>query len=92
MDIRENIEINNATRQQSGTWRISTGITRPRNASVFIINSANTGDQTANPFLYNTFSVSTDQRTLTSYHLEVGNGNEYPEQHYQPSTEQTRVY
>lgn len=64
--LRENIEINNATQLRSGTWRISTGITRPRHVFVFIINSANIGDQTANPFLYNTLSVSTDPRTLTS--------------------------
>ena len=47
--------------------------------------------QMANPFLYNTFSVSTDPRTLSNCHLEVGNGNEYLEIHYTPTTEMTRV-
>lgn len=55
------------------------------------MNSANIGAQTANPFQYNAFSVSTDPRTPNSCNLEVGNGNEYPEQHYKPSTEPTRV-
>ena len=47
--------------------------------------------QMANPFLYNTFSVSTDPRTLSNCHLEVGNGNEYLEIHYTPTTEMTRL-
>ena len=59
---------------------------------VYIINNANLGAQTANPFLYNTFSVSTNPRTLSNCHLVVGNGDEYPEIHYTPSTDKTRVY
>ena len=59
---------------------------------VFIINDANIDAQTANPFLYNTFSVSTDPRTLSNCHLEVRNGNEYPEIHYTPTTDMTRVF
>ena len=58
----------------------------------FIINDANNDAQTANQFLYNTFSVSTDPRTLSNCPLEVGNGNEYPEIHYTPTTDLTRVY
>ena len=37
----------------------------------FIINTANIESQTANPFLYNTFSVSTNPRTLDRCYLEV---------------------
>ena len=59
---------------------------------MFIINDANIDAQTANPFLYNTFSVSIDPRTLSSCHLELGNGNEYPDIHYTPTTDLTRVY
>ena len=59
---------------------------------VFIINDADIDSQTSNPFLYNTFSVSTDPRTLQNCHLEVGNGQEYPEIHYTPSTDLSRVY
>ena len=42
--------------------------------------------------MYNTFSVSTDPRTLANCHLVVANGNEYPELHYKPSTDVSRVY
>lgn len=90
--LRENIEASNSTQQRTGSFRISTEVSRPRHAFVFIINDANMNVQTANPFLCNTFSVSTDPCTLSSCYLEVGNGNEYPEQHYKPSTEPTRVY
>ena len=42
--------------------------------------------------MYDTFAVSTELRTLSNCHLEVGNGNEYPEIHYTPTTDVTRVY
>ena len=74
--LRENIERSNSSRQRAGHFRISNGISKPRYVFVLIINDANMDAQTANPFLYNTFSVSTDPRTLSNCHLEVGNGNE----------------
>ena len=88
----ENIERSNSTTQRAGHFNISSGISKPRHVFVFIINDAAVDSQTRNPFLYNTFSVSTDPRTLENCHLEVGNGHEYPEIHYTPSTELTRVY
>ena len=90
--LRENIERSNSSRQSPGHFRISTGISKPRHVFVFIIDDANIDAQTENPFLYNIFSVSTDQRNLSNCHLEVGNGNEYPEKHYTPTTDMTRVY
>ena len=90
--LRENIERGNSITQRSGHFKISSGISKPRHVFVFIINDAAIDSQTSNPFLYNTFSVSTDPRTLTNCYLEVGNGQEYPEVHYTPTTELTRVY
>ena len=92
MYLKENIERSNSTTQRSGHFKISSGISKPRHVFVFIINDASIGSQTSNPFLYDTFSVSTDPRTLINCHLEVANGQEYPEIHYTPSTELTRVY
>ena len=86
--LRENIERSNSTTQRAGHFKIS----RPRHVFVFIINDAEIDSQTSNPFLYNTLSVSTDPRTLQNCHLEVGNGQEYPEIHYTPSTDLSRVY
>ena len=90
--LRENIERSTSSRQRGGHFRISTVISKPKHVFVFIINDANIDAQTTNPFLYNTFSVSTDPRTLSNCHLEVGNGNEYPEIHYTPTTDVTCVY
>ena len=90
--LRENNERSNSTTQRSDHFKISSGISKPRHVFVFIINDANIDAQTTNPFLYNTFSVSTDPRTLQNCHLEVGNGQEYPEVHYTPSTDLSRVY
>ena len=36
--------------------------------------------------------MSTDPRTLTRCHLEVGNGNEYPRIHYKPTEDPSRVF
>ena len=90
--LRENIERSNSSTQRAGHFKISSGISRPRHIFVFIINDADVDSQTSNPFLYNTFSVSTDPRTLQNCHLEVGNGHEYPEIHYTPATDLSRVY
>ena len=90
--LRENIERSNSSTQRAGHFKISSGISRPRHVFVFIINDADVDSQTSNPFLYNTFSVSTDPRTLQNCHLEVGNGHEHPEIHYTPATDLSRVY
>ena len=89
--LRESVEKYDSTQQQTGNFRISTAINKPRHVFVYIINDANDESQTANKFLYNTFSV-VNNRALNSCYLEVGNGKEYPEVHYRPSNEPTRVF
>lgn len=89
--LRELVERGNSTQQQTGNFRISTAINKPRHVFVFIINDANNELQTANKFLYNTFSVA-NNRALNSCYLEVGNGKEYPEVHYRPSETPSRVF
>ena len=90
--LRENIERSNSTTQRAGHFKISSGISKPRHVFVFIINDAVIDSQTSNMFLYNTFSVSTDPRTIQNCYLEVANGKEYPEIHYTPATDLSRVY
>ena len=89
--LRERVERGNSTQQQTANFRISTGINKPRHVFVFIINDANNELQTANKFLYNTFSVANNM-ALNSCHLEVGNGKDYPEVHYRPSETPSRVF
>ena len=89
--LRELVERGNSTQQQTANFRISTAINKPRHVFVFIINDANDESQTANKFLYNTFSVANDG-ALNSCHLEVGNGLEFPEVHLKPAEEPTRVF
>ena len=86
--LRENVERSNSMTQRTG---ISSGISKPRHVFVFVINDAATEAQTANLFLYNTFSVANDQK-LVRAHLEIANGNEYPEVEYQPEADPSRVY
>ena len=81
----------NVITQGQGYFRITNGIKKPRHVFVFITNNANLNNQLQNPFLYNTFSVSTDPRTLTRCHLEVGYGNDYPDIEYKPAQDPSRV-
>ena len=76
--------------QAGGEYRIDTAVNKPRHVFVFIINDANDEVQTANKYLYNTFTVS--DQTLTECYLVLENGRDYPETHYTPTTEPTRVY
>ena len=90
--LRETTYNENMRTQRSGTFRLTNGIPKPRHVFVFFVNNANLDNQLANPFLYNTFSVSTNPRTLSQCHLEVGNGNEYPDRKYEPERDLSRVF
>ena len=90
--LNEVVERSPNSRQQTGQFRITNGISKPRHVFVWIINTANNNSQTANPFLYNTFSISTDPRTLNRCYLEDGNGNEYPDIAYKPAEDPSRVF
>ena len=90
--LNEVIESTIAGNQRVGNFRITNGISKPHHVFVSIINTANIELQTGNPFLYNTFSVSTDPRTLDRCYLEVGDGNEYPDIHYKPLSDPARVF
>ena len=89
--LREIIMKSNSTKNASGTWRITSGIEKPRFCFLWISNDANYGSQTLNSFLYNTFSVA-DQKTLESCHLEISNGIKYPVNEYHPSSSVSRVF
>ena len=82
----------NMRNQDRGTFRLTNGIPNPRHVFIFFVNNASLDDQRYNPFLYNTFSVSTNPRKLQECHLEVGNGNEYPDIKYEPSIDPSRVF
>ena len=90
--LKEEVSTSNVSTQNSGHFRITNGTPKPRHVFIFFINNANLNNQLENPFLYNTFSVSTDPRTLTRCYLEVGNGNEYPRIHYKPTEDPSRVF
>ena len=78
--------------QRTGNFRLTNGILKPRHVFIFFINNANLDNQLQNPFLYNTFSISTNPRTLDQCYLEVGNGNEYPHLKYEPTLVPSRVF
>ena len=77
-------------RQREGNFRITNEVTKLRHAFIFIVNSANINSQTANPFLYQTFNVA-NNRKLRRCYLKA-NENIFPNIHYKPSTEPSRVY
>ena len=89
--LNEVAEISNTTQQQTGQIRLALAISKPRHVFVFGVNTANIDSQTANPFLYNTFNLPNNSNISRCY-LEVGNGNEYPDIHFKPSTDPARVF
>ena len=90
--LKETVSRSNSMQNQTGNYVINSGETKPRHVFVFFINDPNTDAQTANPFLYNTFSVSTNPSNISDCFLEVSYGVEYPDRHYEPDTDLTRVY
>ena len=91
MYLNELVERSNNSQQQTGQFRITNAISKPRHVFVFAINTANIDSQTANPFLYNTFNLPNNANISRCY-LEVGNGNEYPDIHLKPATDPARVF
>ena len=89
--LNEVVERSNNSQQQTGQFRITNGISKPRHVFVWALNTANVDVQTANPFLYNTFSLPNNANISRCY-LEVGNGNEYPDIAFKPATEPARVF
>ena len=89
--LNEVVERSNNSQQQTGHFRITNAISKPRHVFVFAINTANIDSQTANPFLYNTFNLPNNANISRCY-LEVANGNEYPDIHFKPSTDPARVF
>ena len=89
--LNEVVERSNNGQQQTGQFRITNGISKPRHVFVWAINTANIDAQTQNPFLYNTFSLPNNANISRCY-LEVGNGNEYPDIHFKPATDPARVF
>ena len=90
--LNEVIHTSNNVQQQTGHYRITTVISKPRHVFVWAINTARINAQTANPFIYDTFGNLPANANVTQCYLEVGNGNEYPDFHYKPSTDLTRVF
>ena len=94
--VNEVVERSNNSQQQTGHFKITNAISKPRHVFVFAINTANIDSQTANPFLYNTFALTTANANapanITRCYLEVANGNEYPDIHFKPSTDPARVF
>ena len=89
--LNEVVERSNNSQQQTGQFRITNAISKPRHVFIFAINTANIDSQTANPFLYNTFNLP-NNANLSRCYLEVGNGNEYPDIHLKPATDPSRVF
>ena len=89
--LNEVVVRSNNSQQQTGQFRITNGISKPRHVFVWGINTANVNNQEQNPFLYNTFDLPNNANISRCY-LEVGNGNEYPDIAFKPATDPSRVF
>ena len=53
--VNEVVPTSNNLQQQTGHYRITTAISKPRHVSVWAIKTTSINEQTANPFIYDTF-------------------------------------
>ena len=90
--LNEVVHTSNNLQQQTGHYRITTAISKPLHVFVWAINTARINAQAQNPFIYDTFGNLPNNANVSRCYLEVGNGNEYPDYHYKPSTDLTRVF
>ena len=66
--LKETVFTSNLSKQNSGHFRITNGISKPRHVFVFFINNANINIQLQNSFLYNTKnSLQTNRRCVESF-------------------------
>ena len=77
--------------QQSGEFRISNSIRKPRHVFIWVLNTAKMEDQEQNMFVFNTYNIA-NARTITSARLELGNGVFYPDEVMDPTTNITEVF
>ena len=90
--VNEVVPTSNNLQQQTGHYRITTAISKPRHVFVWAITTARINAQTANQIKYDTFGNLPANADVSRGYLEVGNGNEYPDFHYKPFTDLTRVF
>ena len=90
--LEETVSRSSLLKQNSGNFRITNAILKPRHVFAFFISNSSIENQLHNPFLYDTFNLSTNDVTLTRCHLEVGNGNDYPDINYKPTQDHSRVF
>ena len=90
--VNEVVPTSNNLQQQTGHYRITTAISKPRHVFVWAITTARINAKTANQIKYDTFGNLPANADVSRGYLEVGNGNEYPDFHYKPFTDLTRVF
>ena len=88
--LKERIETAPFT-QQSGKFRITNSIRKPRHVFIWVLNTAKMNDQEQNMFVFNTYNIA-NARTITSAQLELSNGVFYPERIMNPTTEMAKAF
>ena len=66
--LNEVVHVSNNLQQQTGHYRITTAISKPRHVFVWAIKTASINAQTANPFIYDTFGNLPPLPVLLTYH------------------------
>ena len=88
--LKERVEVAPFT-QQSGTFRITNSIRKPRHVFIWVLNTAKMNDQEQNMFVFNTYNIA-NARTITSAQLELSNGVFYPETVRNPTTQMVKLH
>ena len=89
--FKEHVEVQGNTQQQSGVFRISSGMRKPRHVFIWVLNSDEIDSQEQNPYVYNTYNIANGQ-SFTECQLEIGNGVFYPTERMRPNQEISKTY
>ena len=89
--LKEQLVVSGPLRQKNGKFKITNAIQRPKHVFVWVLNGAKLSDQEQNMFLFNTFNIA-NARYFTKAQLQLQNGEKYPDQQLDPSSELTRVW
>lgn len=88
--LNEYVTTSYTSTQKEGEYRITNSITNPPHVYKFFLENTKLNSQTANPFMYNTFTLDRN-KTLKRCYLKVNNEN-YPTIHYNLPRVESRIY
>ena len=90
--LKEQIVDSGPLRQETGTFRITKAVKKPKHIFIWALNATKFRDQEQNMFVFNTFNIA-NARYFTKAQLQLQGGEEkYPDKQLDPNNELVRAW